>query len=60
MTEEKKFSFSLTAAQLDVIAAGLGEVALKISAPVLTELQRQFAEQSKPEPSALPEKPAKK
>lgn len=50
---EETYTFTLTKAQLDIIGTALAELPFKFSAPVLNEINRQFAKQQvAPEPAA--------
>jgi len=59
---EKKFTFTMTEQQLAVISAGLSELPMKIAAPVLNDMQAQYAAQVAKEPASEtphePESPA--
>jgi hypothetical protein len=48
MNNEKTFTFTLGQDALNIIGAALGEMPLKISGPVVNELNRQIQEQIAP------------
>ncbi len=50
----EKFTLTLTPQQLDMIGGGLAELPFKISAPLIQEINRQIAEQTRPTPTELP------
>jgi hypothetical protein len=43
------YTLTLTQEQLQVIAAGLGELPMKIAAPLVQEINKQIAGQMKPQ-----------
>ena len=43
------YTLTLTQEQINTIAAGLGELPFKASAPVIQELQKQIQAQTKPQ-----------
>lgn len=47
------YTLTLTEQHLQIIAAGLGELPMKIAAPMVQEIQKQVSEQAK-KPSAEP------
>ena len=52
---EQRYTLVLNKSQLDIIGNALAELPFKFAAPVLNEINRQFAEQQpapKPEPEA--------
>ena len=47
---EPTYTFTLTKSQLDMIGNALAELPFKFSAPLLNEINRQFSEQTAPQP----------